>query len=286
MQDNDLNIEDFKEIFLKSIFANDDLNPTATTEEIALYFELESNKFRKKNSDDSFSQKLKDLVFKKFINWIEKAKMEVSEPFIEYEQRRLFNIMQAQAQGNDVSGIDKPSRYNLSIPISNVSKRLGGRLELWVVEYIYEGFKLFKQQHEEDSNVVTPPATEQPINTKEFDNTTLTQIMNDDMIDLFLKNEQRLKADGYITSENKWIKGNSKQPKSRIDLANLILLLKEKKYLKSEYKIGVKKKRWKDMDYKKFFEVRYGCNLKEQFGDAIKDRTNRLETSKGAFIYF
>ena len=56
------------------------------------------------------------------------------------------------------------------------------------------------------NGLVNTPATEQLTNTKEFDNTTLTQIMNDDMIDLFLKNEQRLKADGYITSENKWIK--------------------------------------------------------------------------------
>lgn len=154
MQDNDLNIEDFKEIFLKAPFANDDLNPTATIEEMADYFELESFKFMKKNSDDSLNQKLKDLVFKKFINWIEKAKLEVSEPFIEYEQRRLFNIWQLQGQGTDVSEIEKPSRYNLSIPISNVSKRLGGRLELWVVDSVYKGFEMFKQQHEENNNVV------------------------------------------------------------------------------------------------------------------------------------
>lgn len=137
-----------------------------------------------------------------------------------------------------------------------------------------------------NSTLKSTPATEQPTETKEFDNTTLTQIINDELEDVFLLNEKRLKADGYITSENIWIKGNSKQPKSRIDLANLILLLKEKKYLKSEYKIGVKKKRWKDGDYKKFFEVRYGCNLKEQFNDALRVREKSLETAKITFSYF
>ena len=133
------------------------------------------------------------------------------------------------------------------------------------------------------NNTPTSPATEQPTNIKEFDNTTLTQIINNDMIDLFLMNERRLKADGYITSENKWINGRGKnQTKTLKDLANLILLLKEKNYLK----LKLDRKQLKDSDYKKFFEVRYGCNLKEQFKKAQEDSKKRLETSKGAFIYF
>ena len=70
------------------------------------------------------------------------------------------------------------------------------------------------------------------LNYLEFDNTTLTKIINDDMIDLFLENEERLKADGYITSKNTWISGSGKnQTKTRKDLANLILLLVEKNIL-------------------------------------------------------
>lgn len=133
------------------------------------------------------------------------------------------------------------------------------------------------------NGLVTPPSTEQPTNTKEFDNTTLTHIINDDMINLFLINEQRLKAEGFITPENKWINGSGKnQTKTMKDLANLILLLQEKKYLKLKFD----RKPLKESDYKKFFEARYDCNLKEQFNKAIKDRTNRLETSKTTFIYF
>ena len=132
-------------------------------------------------------------------------------------------------------------------------------------------------------NKPAPHATEQPTNTKEFDNTTLTQIMNDDMIDLFLKNEKRLKADGYIDSENKWINGRGKnQTKSLKDLANLILLLKEKNYLKPKFE----KKQWKDNDYRKFFEVRYGCNLKDQFLEANAIPEKSLETAKTTFIWF
>ena len=133
------------------------------------------------------------------------------------------------------------------------------------------------------NGLVTPPSTEQPTNTKEFDNTTLTHIINDDMINLFLINEQRLKAEEFITPENKWINGSGKnQTKTMKDLANLILLLQEKKYLKLKFD----RKPLKESDYKKFFEARYDCNLKEQFNKAIKDRTNRLETSKTTFIYF
>jgi len=131
--------------------------------------------------------------------------------------------------------------------------------------------------------VINSLTTSQPTNTKEFDNTTLTQIMNDDMIDLFLKSEQRLKAEGFITNENKWIKGWGKnQTKSLKDLANLIILLKEKNYLKRKYD----RKTLKENNYKKFFEVRYGCNLNEQFNEALKDRTNKLETAKITFFYF
>jgi len=66
----------------------------------------------------------------------------------------------------------------------------------------------------------------------ENDKIKLAKIFNDDMIDCFLKNEKRLKADGYITSENKWINGRGKnQTKTFKDLANLILLLKEKNIL-------------------------------------------------------
>lgn len=127
------------------------------------------------------------------------------------------------------------------------------------------------------------PATEQPTNTKEFDNTTLTQIMNDDMIDLFLKNEKRLRANEFITSENKWINGSGKnQTKTRYDLANLILLLKEKNYLKLKFD----RKKLKEGDYRKFFEVRYGCKLEEQFNKTIKVRAKSLETAKTTFFYF
>lgn len=126
-----------------------------------------------------------------------------------------------------------------------------------------------------------PPATEQRTNIKEFDNTTLTQIIN--MSDSFLENEERLKNDGFITTENKWINGRGKnQTKTLKDLANLILLLKEKNYLKPK----LDRKQLKDSDYKKFFEVRYGCNLKEQFTNAQKDTKKSLETAKITFHYF
>jgi hypothetical protein len=132
---------------------------------------------------------------------------------------------------------------------------------------------------------INSSATRQLTNTLEFDNTTLTQIIN--MSDSFLENEKQLKLDGYITSENKWIDGRGRKgTKSVEDLANLILLLKEKGYFKPECKIEGKKKKWKDRDYKNFFEVRYGYELKEQLGKAKKDIQNRLKTAKIMFHYF
>jgi hypothetical protein len=129
------------------------------------------------------------------------------------------------------------------------------------------------------------PATAQSTNTKEFDNSTLTQIMN--MSDSFLEHEERLKLDGYITSENRWIDGRGRKgDKSLEDLANLILLLNEKGYFKPDCRIEGKKKKWKDSDYKKFFEVRYGYKLKEQISKAKKDTQNRLKTAKIKFQYF
>lgn len=136
------------------------------------------------------------------------------------------------------------------------------------------------------NSLANKPETDQPTNIKEFDNSTLTQIINDDLEDEFLKHEKRLKADGYIDSENKWIDGRGKKTMSRKDLVNLILLLKEKKYLKLKFK----GKKLKESDYKKFFEVRYGCNLLEQFKEAKTEAKRNpkksLETAKITFPYF
>jgi hypothetical protein len=118
---------------------------------------------------------------------------------------------------------------------------------------------------------------------KGFDNAKLNQIMNNDMIESFLKHEERLKADEFITPENKWVNGRGKnQTKTLKDLVNLILLLKEKKYFKTKFD----KKNLKESDYKKFFEVRYDCNLKDQFNEGVKDKTKSLETAKITFSYF
>lgn len=131
-----------------------------------------------------------------------------------------------------------------------------------------------------DDEIKEPPHQAE---VKDFDNSILNQIMNDDMIESFLKHEKRLKADDFITSKNRWINGSGKnQTKTRKDLANLILLLKEKKYLKPKFD----RKNLKDNDYKKFFEVRYSCKLKEQFGKAQKDTIKSLETAKTTFFYF
>ena len=91
----------------------------------------------------------------------------MSNPFIESEYKRLLEISDLKVQGVDISEIEKPSRYNGKIPLPYLCKKFGFgiHIELEQIEYIYQGFELFKQQHEED-NITTPPATEQPTDPK------------------------------------------------------------------------------------------------------------------------
>lgn len=161
MQDNDLNIEDFKEIFMKSLFGE-----TVSAQEISEYFEIESRKFIKwlsnELSNENDTQRFKDILFKKFIKGIEEANTNLSKPFIEYEQNRTWDMMAWKGKGIDISEMEKPSKYLHQIKLDKLCKKLSG-VDIWLeqIEFIYEGFKLFKQQHEEESN-----ATALPTNTK------------------------------------------------------------------------------------------------------------------------
>ncbi len=147
----DLNLEDFKEIFIKSHFAE----TTVSIQDISHYFELELVKFKNRFSNENLTQRIKDIIFKRFIKGIEEANSNLSNHFIEYEEKRFSNIWQLKAQGTDISEIEEPSRYNLKIPLPYLCKKFGFgiHLELKDIEFINMGFELFKQQHEESSSV-------------------------------------------------------------------------------------------------------------------------------------
>ena len=162
MQDNDLNIEDFKEIFIKSLFRK-----TVSTQEISNYFEVESRKFIKwlsnELSNENDTQRFKDILLEKFIVGIEEAYNNLSNPFIEYEQNRTWDMWEWQGKGVDISEMEKPSKYTHQIKLHKLCEKLSG-VDIWLeqIEFIYEGFKLFKQQHEEDSNATAPPTNKKP----------------------------------------------------------------------------------------------------------------------------
>lgn len=154
MKDNDLNIEDFKEIFLKSFFGE-----TVSIQEISNHFELESVKFQNRFSNENLTQRIKDIIFKKFINGIEEANTNLSKPFIEYEENRRWDMMEWQGKGIDISEMEKPSKYLHVKKLHELCEKLSGA-DIWLeqIELIYQGFKLFRQQHEKDSNKPAPIA--------------------------------------------------------------------------------------------------------------------------------
>ncbi len=149
----DLGIEDYKEIFIKSFFGE-----TVNIQEISDYFEYESVRFMNRFSNESLTQRIKDIIFKKFIKGIEEANTNLSNPFIEREYKRLLEISDLKVQGVDISEIEKPSRYNGKIPLPYLCKKFGFGIHIALeqIEYIYKGFELFKKQHEENNNVTTP----------------------------------------------------------------------------------------------------------------------------------
>lgn len=152
------------------------------------------------------------------------------------------------------------------------------------VSLFHEYCQIIKTKFESELSMHSLPLTAEVLEDKPapavFDNSKLNEVMKDDFIDTFLKHEERLKADGFILQNNTWINGRGKKQTLK-DLANLILLLKEKKY----FKIKLENKRLKNNDYKKFFENRYACNLKDQFNEAIKAESKHLETAKTTFVF-
>lgn len=152
MQDNDLNIEDFIKLFLDSFAGKEikDIN------QIADYFERESLKFVKKNSDATFTSKQRDLMLGEFLEKVEYAKKEIDKPFLRYEKMHLDRIYEAESKGYDTSNYVVPDLLKMKLQMFEIYRPYKGELYYWEVQRVYQGFELFKQQHEEGSNIVTP----------------------------------------------------------------------------------------------------------------------------------
>jgi hypothetical protein len=256
----DFGIEDYKEIFIKSFFGE-----TVSTQEISDYFEYESVKFMSRFSNENLAQRIKEIIFKKFIRGIEDANTNLSKPFIEREFKRLLEISNLKVQGVDISEIEKPSRYNGKIPLPYLCKKFdfGIHIELEQIEFINEGFELFKNQHENlnKANATTNSTTKQPIETIEFDKKILDNFIPKAKIPDFIKFEQELIDNARFDYLGKWEGGKN-------ELAAFILLLMESEIF--NYKHSSTHKKLTRPKLRDFFMERY----KMSFDNSLFGKSN------------
>lgn len=149
--------EDFVKLFLDS-FAGKEIKDI---KQIADYFERESLKFIKKNSDATFTSKQRDLMLGEFLEKVEYAKKEIDKPFLRYEKMHLDRIYEAESKGIDTTNFVVPDLSKTKLQMFEIYRPYKGELYYWEVQCVYQGFEIFKLQHEIDTYVPAPNPTKQ-----------------------------------------------------------------------------------------------------------------------------